>query len=60
MKSMPRRERCRKEMPTEISAEVQELARYFRSEVAMCNRIEVWIDHAERRTWYSSEVVAGL
>jgi hypothetical protein len=37
---MPRRERCRKEMPAEFNTETQELTRYFRSDVATSNRID--------------------
>ena len=58
-----------KEMLAELSSDNQALTRYFRSahetcekynEVATASLIEVWIDQAERRTWFLSEIVAGL
>jgi starvation-inducible DNA-binding protein len=58
-----------KEMLAELSADSQALTRYFRSahetcekydDVATASLIEVWIDQTERRTWFLSEIVAGL
>lgn len=58
-----------KEMLAELSSDNQALTRYFRSahetcekynDVATASLIEVWIDQAERRTWFLSEIVAGL
>src|ERR1700675_1656932 len=58
-----------KEMLAELSADNQALTRYFRSvhatcvkynDVATASLIEVWIDQAERRTWFLSEIVQGL
>lgn len=58
-----------KEMLAQLSADNQALTRYFRSahetcekynDVATASLIEVWIDQAERRTWFLSEIVAGL
>lgn len=58
-----------KEMLAELSADNQALTRYFRSahetcekynDVATTSLIEVWIDQTERRTWFLSEIVAGL
>ena len=58
-----------KEMLAELSADNQALTRYFRSVHATCDKyndaataslIEVWIDQAERRTWFLSEIVQGL
>ena len=58
-----------KEMLAELSADNQALTRYFRSahetceknnDVATTSMIEVWIDQTERRTWFLSEIVAGL
>lgn len=56
-------------MLAELSSDNQALTRYFRSahetcekynDVATASLIEVWIDQAERRTWFLSEIVAGL
>ena len=50
-----------KEMLAELSADNQALTRYFRSAHEVCEKyndvattslIEVWIDQAERRTWF--------
>ena len=58
-----------KEMLAELSSDNQALTRYFRSahetcekynDVATASLIEVWIDQAERRSWFLSEIVAGL
>jgi starvation-inducible DNA-binding protein len=58
-----------KEMLAELSSDNQALTRYFRSahetcdkydDVATASMIEVWIDQTERRTWFLSEIVAGL
>jgi starvation-inducible DNA-binding protein len=58
-----------KEMLAELTADNQALTRYFRSahetcdkydDVATASLIEVWIDQTERRTWFLSEIVAGL
>jgi starvation-inducible DNA-binding protein len=58
-----------KEMLAELSDDNQALTRYFRSahetcekynDVATASMIEVWIDQAERRTWFLSEIVQGL
>lgn len=58
-----------KAMLAELSSDNQALTRYFRSahetcekynDVATASLIEVWIDQAERRTWFLSEIVAGL
>jgi starvation-inducible DNA-binding protein len=58
-----------KEMLAELSANNQAMTRYFRSahetcekysDVATASLIEVWIDQTERRTWFLSEIVAGL
>jgi starvation-inducible DNA-binding protein len=58
-----------KEMLAELSADNQALTRYFRSaheicekynDVATASMIEVWIDQAERRTWFLSEIVQDL
>jgi len=58
-----------KEMLAELSADNQALTRYFRSAHEVCEKyndvattslIEVWIDQAERRTWFLSEIVRGL
>lgn len=58
-----------KEMLTELSTDNQALTRYFRStheicekynDVATASMIEVWIDQAERRTWFLSEIVEDL
>jgi starvation-inducible DNA-binding protein len=58
-----------KEMLAELNADNQALTRYFRSahetcdkynDVATASLIEVWIDQAERRTWFLSEIVQGL
>jgi starvation-inducible DNA-binding protein len=56
-------------MLTELNADNQAMTRYFRSahetcdkynDVATASLIEVWIDQAERRTWFLSEIVKGL
>jgi starvation-inducible DNA-binding protein len=58
-----------KEMLAELSSDNRALTRYFRSahetceqynDVATASLIEVWIDQAERRTWFLSEIVEGL
>ena len=58
-----------KAMLAELSSDNQALTRYFRSahetcekynDVATASLIEVWIDQAERRTWFLSEIVAGF
>lgn len=58
-----------KDMLAELSADNQALTRYFRSSHEICDKyndvataslIEVWIDQTERRTWFLSEIVAGL
>jgi starvation-inducible DNA-binding protein len=58
-----------KEMLAELQADSQALTRYFRSahetcekynDVATASMIEVWIDQAERRTWFLSEIVPDL
>jgi starvation-inducible DNA-binding protein len=58
-----------KEMLAELSADNQALTRHFRSAHEICDRyndvataslIEVWIDQAERRTWFLTEIVQGL
>jgi starvation-inducible DNA-binding protein len=58
-----------KEMLAELTSDNQALTRYFRSahetcdtydDVATASLIEVWIDQTERRTWFLSEIVAGL
>jgi starvation-inducible DNA-binding protein len=58
-----------KEMIGELNADNQALTRYFRTAHELCDRhddvataslIEVWIDQAERRTWFLSEIVQGL
>jgi starvation-inducible DNA-binding protein len=57
------------DMLAELRADNQALTRYFRSahetcekynDVATASMIEIWIDQAERRTWFLSEVVGGL
>jgi starvation-inducible DNA-binding protein len=57
------------DMLAELRADNQAMTRYFRSvhetcekynDVATASMIEVWIDQTERRTWFLSEVVAGL
>jgi starvation-inducible DNA-binding protein len=54
------------EMLAELKADNQALTRYFRAAHELCDKyndvataslIEVWIDQAERRTWFLSEVV---
>ncbi len=58
-----------KDMLSELCADNQALTRYFRSaheicekfdDVATASLIEVWIDQAERRTWFLAEIVQGL
>lgn len=58
-----------KEMLAELATDNQALTRYFRSahetcekynDVATASLIEVWIDQAERRSWFLSEIVQGL
>jgi starvation-inducible DNA-binding protein len=58
-----------KDMLAELSADHQALTRYFRAAYETCDKyndmataseIEVWIDQAERRTWFLSEIVQGL
>jgi starvation-inducible DNA-binding protein len=58
-----------KEMLVELSSDNQALTRYLRAtheicekynDVATASLIEVWIDQAERRTWFLSEIVQGL
>ena len=58
-----------KEMLAELATDNRELTRYFRSahetcekynDVATASLIEVWIDQAERRSWFLSEIVQGL
>jgi len=58
-----------KEMLAELCTDNQSLTRYLRSahetcdkynDVATASLIEVWIDQAERRTWFLSEIVQGL
>jgi starvation-inducible DNA-binding protein len=58
-----------KDMLAELAADNQALTRYFRSAHATCDKfndvatasmIEVWIDQAERRNWFLSEIVQGL
>jgi hypothetical protein len=56
-----------KEMLTELRVDNEHLTRYLRSAHVLCERhcgvataslIETWVDEAERRTWFLSEVVA--
>jgi starvation-inducible DNA-binding protein len=58
-----------KEMLAELRADNQHLTRYLRSahevceqhnDVATASLIETWVDEAERRTWFLSEVVRDL
>ena len=58
-----------KEMLRELVVDNQALTRYFRlahetcekyKDVATAGLIEVWIDQAERRAWFLSEIVRGL
>jgi starvation-inducible DNA-binding protein len=58
-----------KEMLAELADDNQRLTRFLRSthevcdrhdEVATASMIEIWIDQAERRTWYLSQIVRDL
>jgi starvation-inducible DNA-binding protein len=58
-----------KDMLAELSADNQHLTRFLRSthevcekhnDVATASLIETWIDETERRTWFLSEIIAGL
>ncbi len=58
-----------RDMLAELSADNQQLTRFFRSahevcekhnDVATASLIEVWIDQTERRTWFLSEIVRDL
>src|SRR6201998_1282800 len=58
-----------KEMLAEIASDNRALTRFFRSAHEMCEKyndvattslIEVWIDQAERRAWFLSEIAQGL
>ena len=58
-----------KEMLAELSDDNQQLTRFLRAthdicdehkDVATASLIENWIDETERRTWFLSEIVAGL
>jgi starvation-inducible DNA-binding protein len=58
-----------KEMLCELRTDSLELTRFLRVAHEMCDEhhdvataslIEVWIDQAERRTWFLSEIVSGL
>jgi starvation-inducible DNA-binding protein len=58
-----------REMLAELSEDNQHLTRSLRSAHEVCDRhndvataslIEVWIDQAERRTWFLSEIVRDL
>ena len=55
-----------KEMLTELRVDNEHLTRYLRSAHVLCEQhrdvataslIETWVDEAERRTWFLSEVV---
>ncbi len=57
------------EMLNELRADNQQLTGFLRATHHVCERhhdvataslIEVWIDQAERRTWFLREVVSGL
>ena len=58
-----------KDMLSELSDDNQQLTRFLRAthdicdehkDVATASLIENWIDETERRTWFLSEIVAGL
>jgi len=58
-----------KEMLAELASDNRALTRYFRSAHEICEKyndvattslIEVWIDQAERRSWFLSEIAQGL
>jgi starvation-inducible DNA-binding protein len=58
-----------KEMMTELRVDNRELTRFLRvthevcerhNDVATASLIETWIDETERRTWFLSEILAGL
>jgi starvation-inducible DNA-binding protein len=58
-----------KNMMLELAADNQQLTRFFRATHEVCARhndvattslIEVWIDQAERRTWFLSEILSDL
>src|ERR1700756_332652 len=58
-----------KEMLAELASDNRALTRYFRSAHEICEKyndvattslIEVWIDQAERRWWFLSEIAQGL
>jgi starvation-inducible DNA-binding protein len=58
-----------KEMLAELRADNRELTRFLRSTHEVCDKhgdvasaslIENWIDEAERRTWFLSEIVSDL
>ena len=58
-----------KEMLVELASDNRALTRYFRSAHEICEKyndvattslIEVWIDQAERRSWFLSEIAQGL
>jgi starvation-inducible DNA-binding protein len=58
-----------KEMLAELASDNLALTRYFRSAHEICEKyndvattslIEVWIDQAERRSWFLSEIAQGL
>ena len=58
-----------KKMLAELATDNRALMRYFRSAHETCEKyndeataslIEVWIDQAERRSWFLSEIVQGL
>jgi starvation-inducible DNA-binding protein len=55
-------------MLIELCADNKQLTRGFRSAHGLCERyndvataslIEIWIDEAERRTWFLSEIVGS-
>ena len=58
-----------KEMLAELASDNRELTRYFGSAHEICEKyndvattslIEVWIDQAERRSWFLAEIAQGL
>jgi len=58
-----------KDMLAELSDDNQQLTRFLRAthkicdeynDVATASLIENWIDETERRTWFLSEIVAGM
>jgi len=58
-----------KEMLAELASDNRTLTRYFRSAHEICEKyndvattslIEVWIDQAERRSWFLAEIAQGL